>query len=41
VITDAELDAHIHRKQADADLDEDTADYYGEIADRIAADDNR
>jgi hypothetical protein len=36
VITDAELDAHIRRTQADADLDEDTADHWGEIADHIA-----
>lgn len=36
MITDAELDAYIAQKQADAHLDEDTADRYGEIADQIA-----
>jgi hypothetical protein len=36
VISDAELDAHIQRKQADADLDEDAADRWGEIADQHA-----
>jgi hypothetical protein len=38
VITDAELDAYQRARAADADLDEDTADRYGEIADRIADD---
>jgi hypothetical protein len=41
VITDAELDAYQRQRAADADLDEDTADRYGEIADQHAADDNR
>lgn len=36
MITDAELDAHINQKTADANLDEDTADRYGAIADQIA-----
>ena len=36
MITDAELDANIAQKQADANLDEDTADRWGEIADQIA-----
>ncbi|MEZ0089969.1 hypothetical protein [Streptacidiphilus sp. EB129] len=36
MISDAELDAHIRQKTADANLDEDTADRYGEIADQIA-----
>lgn len=35
-VTDAELDAYIARTTADANLDEDTADKYGEIADQIA-----
>jgi hypothetical protein len=39
VISDAELDAHIRRTQADADLDEDTADRWGEIADQHAKQD--
>lgn len=36
MISDAELDAHIRQQQADANLDEDTADRYGEIADQTA-----
>jgi hypothetical protein len=39
MISDAELDAHIRQTQADANLDEDAADRYGEIADQHAADD--
>ena len=41
MITDAELDAHIARKTADANLDEDTADRHGEVADQIAREDSR
>lgn len=40
-ITDAELDAHTRQKQADANLDEDAADRYGEIADQHAKEDSR
>jgi hypothetical protein len=39
MISDAELDAHIARKQADANDDEDTADRWGEIADQHATND--
>lgn len=41
MISDAELDAHTARTRADADLDEDTADRYGEIADQHAKDNPR
>lgn len=39
MITDAELDAYIAQKTADANLDEDAADRYGETADQYAAED--
>jgi hypothetical protein len=39
MITDAELDAYERQQTADAQLDEDTADRYGETADQIAAED--
>jgi hypothetical protein len=39
VISDAELDAHIRQQQADAQLDEDAADRYSEIADQHAKQD--
>ena len=39
MISDAEVDAHHRQKQADADLDEDTADRWGEIADQHASHD--
>lgn len=35
-ISDEELDAYEAQQQADANLDEDTADRYGELADKIA-----
>lgn len=40
-ISDQELDAYIQQKQADANLDEDTADRCGEIADNYANQDQR